>query len=412
MIQFPRYESYKDSGIEWLGEIPSHWEIKRLRFLCSVKTGEKDTIDKIDSGEYPFFVRSQTIERIDTYSFDEEAVLTAGDGVGVGKVFHYIDGKFDYHQRVYKFSHFKEVLGKLFYYYIKSFLFEEVIKLSAKSTVDSVRLPMLLNFKLTLGNQNEQQKIVEFLDCKTEKIDEAIAKKQKLIELLQEQKAILINRSVTKGLNPNVKMRDSGIEWIGEIPEHWEVKRAKYLFKEIDERSETGKEELLSVSHITGVTPRSEKNVNMFMAEDYTGSKTCRKDDLVINIMWAWMGALGVSDRTGIVSSSYGVFRQQKSNTFDSWYLEHLLRSTEYVAQYNRVSTGLHSSRLRLYADVFLGLFIKFPPREEQEKIKEVVTKRIQETNRTINSIEKEIRSLEEIKTILISNAVTGKIKI
>ena len=114
MVEFPRYESYKDSGIDWLGKIPSHWEIKRLRFLCSVKTGEKDTIDKIDSGEYPFFVRSQTIERIDTYSFDEEAVLTAGDGVGVGKVFHYIDGKFDYHQRVYKFSHFKEVLGKFF----------------------------------------------------------------------------------------------------------------------------------------------------------------------------------------------------------------------------------------------------------------------------------------------------------
>ena len=158
----------------------------------------------------------------------------------------------------------------------------------------------------------EQKRVVEFLDRTTTDIDRAISQKQRLIELLQEQKAILINQSVTKGLNPNVLMHDSGIKWIGKISENWEVRRAKYLFQEIDERSKTGEEELLSVSHITGVTPRSEKNVNMFLAEDYSGSKLCHKDDLVINIMWAWMGALGISNQTGIVSPSYGVFRLLK----------------------------------------------------------------------------------------------------
>ena len=102
----------KDSGIEWLGEIPTHWNVQRLRYLANIKTGDRDTVDRQDDGKYPFFVRSQTVERIDSWSAEGEAVLTAGDGVGVGKVFHYVNGKFDYHQRVYMFSNFRSIIGK------------------------------------------------------------------------------------------------------------------------------------------------------------------------------------------------------------------------------------------------------------------------------------------------------------
>lgn len=111
------YPAYKPSGVQWLGDVPTHWEAQRLRSLANIKTGGRDTVNRRDDGEYPFFVRSQTIERIDTWSFDGEAVLTAGDGVGVGKVFHYINGKFHYHQCVYKFSDFRDVLGKFFFHY-------------------------------------------------------------------------------------------------------------------------------------------------------------------------------------------------------------------------------------------------------------------------------------------------------
>ena len=201
--------------------------------------------------------------------------------------------------------------------------------------------------------------------------------------------------------------KDSGIEWLGNIPSHWNVQRAKFLFAEVDERSETGKEELLSVSHLTGVTPRSEKNVNMFMAEDYTGYKICREGDLVINIMWAWMGALGVSNRKGIVSSSYSVFRQKSNEIFDSYFLEHLLRTPEYVAQYNRLSKGLHSSRLRLYSDVFLNLFIKFPPKKEQERIVDFLNHKTAEIDKAIAKKQKLIKLLQEQKAILINRAVT-----
>ena len=128
------YPAFKDSGITWLGEMPAHWGLCRLKFLASIKTGGRDTENKVDDGKYPFFVRSQTVERIDTYSYDGEAVLTAGDGVGVAKVFHYENGKFDFHQRVYRFSNFRDILGKYFFHYVRNHLKHEVLKLSAKST--------------------------------------------------------------------------------------------------------------------------------------------------------------------------------------------------------------------------------------------------------------------------------------
>ena len=114
------YDSYKPSGIDWIGEIPSHWELLRMRFLCDMITGDKDTVNKVDDGNYPFYVRSPQIERINSYSFDGEAVLMAGYGVGAGKVVHYANGKFDFHQRVYNFHNFKGIKGILLYYYLKT----------------------------------------------------------------------------------------------------------------------------------------------------------------------------------------------------------------------------------------------------------------------------------------------------
>jgi type I restriction enzyme S subunit len=257
----------------------------------------------------------------------------------------------------------------------------------------------------------EQTAIAFFLDRKTAQIDQAVAIKEQQINLLKERKQILIQNAVTRGLDPNVTMRDSGVEWIGEIPAHWEIKRCKYLFKEIDERSVSGDEELLSVSHMTGVTPRSEKNVTMFMAEDYTGSKTCQKGDLVFNIMWAWMGALGVSDRTGIVSSSYGVFRQLK-NMFNPNYLEFLLKTTGYIEHYNKVSTGLHSSRLRFYSHMFFNMELGFPSKDEQDEIVAHIETQSAKINQAIAIQQQQIDKLKEYKATLINSAVTGKIKV
>ena len=187
----------KDSGVEWLGEIPAHWEVGRLRTLVNIKTGGRDTVDQQEEGKYPFFVRSQTVERINTWSFDGEAVLTAGDGVGVGKVFHYVNGKFDYHQRVYKFSNFRAVMGRFFFYFFKEMLRFEVLQGTAKSTVDSLRLPMLQNFPVVVLPLFEQRAIVAFLDRETAKIDALVVKVQEAINRLNELRTALISAAVT-----------------------------------------------------------------------------------------------------------------------------------------------------------------------------------------------------------------------
>ena len=187
----------KDSGVEWLGEIPTHWEVRRLRTLANIKTGGRDTVDQQEEGKYPFFVRSQTVERINTWTFDGEAVLTAGDGVGVGKVFHYVNGKFDYHQRVYKFSNFRAVIGRFFFYFFKEMLRFEVLQGTAKSTVDSLRLPMLQNFPIVVLPLPEQRAIASFLDRETAQIDALIAKVQEAIDRLKELRTALISAAVT-----------------------------------------------------------------------------------------------------------------------------------------------------------------------------------------------------------------------
>lgn len=150
----------KDSGIDWIGEIPEHWEQKRLRFLCNIKTGDKDTIDREDNGKYPFYVRSPKIEHINSFSFDGEAVLMAGDGVGAGKVFHYVKGKFGCHQRVYIIYNFKNVEGEYLYYYMQIKFKHIIEQYSAKSTVDSVRLFMLQNFNILIPSTQEQNNII------------------------------------------------------------------------------------------------------------------------------------------------------------------------------------------------------------------------------------------------------------
>ena len=195
------YPAYKPSGVEWLGEVPARWGLRQLRSLSNIKTGGQDTVNRRDDGRYPFFVRSQTVERINTWSFDGEAVLTAGDGVGVGKVFHYVNGKFDYHQRVYKFSNFRNVLGKFFFHYLRATFRYEVLRGTAKSTVDSLRLPMLQNFPVALPSFPEQASIVEYLDKATVDIDTATARATRQIDLLNEYRTRLIADVVTGKLD-------------------------------------------------------------------------------------------------------------------------------------------------------------------------------------------------------------------
>lgn len=191
----------RDSGIEWLGTIPRHWRVMKTRRLCSLTTGGRDTQDAVEAGAYPFFVRSDTVERIDTYSFDGEGVLTSGDGVGVGKVFHHYVGKLEFHQRVYLYYGFKDVLGRFYYHFLREWLGAVVFAGTAKSTVDSLRRPMLLEFPVAVPPVAEQQQIVAFLDTlesNTVRLQQAIRRQR---ERLREYRQTLITAAVTGQLD-------------------------------------------------------------------------------------------------------------------------------------------------------------------------------------------------------------------
>ena len=280
------------------------------------------------------------------------------------------------------------------------------------TTYPNLRMGEYVSALLPIPPLSEQAAIVRFLGHADGRIRRYIRAKQKLVKLLEEQKQAIIHRAVTRGLDPNVRLKPSGAEWLGDVPEHWEVRPAKYFFREVDDRSETGSEELLSVSHITGVTPRSQKNITMCMASSYVSHKRCKPGDLVINTMWAWMAALGVARQTGIVSPSYAVYRPLRPTALLGEYADLLLRTRPYVTEYVCRSTGIRSSRLRLYPEQFLRVRIVCPPVNEQRVILAHLSAETREMGQAIAGAQRDIELLREYRTRLIADVVTGKLDV
>lgn len=295
---------------------------------------------------------------------------------------------------------------------LPAFRFEGEQHMTGAAGQQRVRDQFIQQFQVLLPPLDEQAAIVKYLAHVDRKIDRFIRSKRRMIELLNEQKQAIIHQAVTKGLDPTAPMKDSGVEWLGEIPAHWEAKRGKYYLQEIDERSTTGTEELMSVSHITGVTPRSEKQVTMFKAESYVGHKLAKPQDVVANTMWMWMAAVGVSPSEGLVSPSYATYRARDENLFDSVYLDLLLRNSAYKANYQSRSTGIRGSRLRLYPEQFLDLRFVRPPLVEQLTIVRWLATETEVLDRALLRTQQEIELIREFRVRLINDVVTGKIDV
>ena len=264
------------------------------------------------------------------------------------------------------------------------------------------------NMSVPIPEWSKQCAIADYLDRETARLDALVAEKERLLDLLAEKRRALITRAVTRGLDPTVPFRDSGIPWLGEIPAHWETERARWLFRERDERSDTGEEDLLTVSHLTGVTLRSEKDVNMFEAATKEGYKICLSGDLVINTMWAWMGAMGVSSLDGIVSPAYNVYEPRAR--LDPSYVDALVRLSAFAQEVTRHSKGVWSSRLRLYPEGFFAVSLPVPPLSEQREIVAHIANETCKLDGLRDATERTAVLLKERRAALISAAVTGQI--
>ena len=414
-----RCPKYKESGVKWLGKIPAHWKTEKIKHIATL-VSEKSTPKTDDIKISPENVESETGKVLDFYSsYDAVGVKFQDGDVLFNKIRVYLNKVVFAKYNGYSLGEMivirptLQCMGKyLFYLMLSNGFIEYCDSMSYGAKMPRTAVDDILNAKIPIPSNQEQQEIANFLDRKTKQIDELIRIKERQIELLQEQRTALINQVVTKGLDPNVEMKPSGVEWIGEIPAHWDVRRNKRIFNERDDRSTTGKEELLTVSHITGVSPRAEKkNVGMFLAETLEGYKHCFVGDLVINTMWAWMGALGVSPFDGIVSPSYNVY-QLKSSEYVPKYYDYLYRTPNHIKEIIRWSKGIWHSRWRLYPDAFFSMFTITPPFSEQANIVDFLNCKNKQIDELIATEQRKIELLKEYRQSLISEAVTGKIDV
>lgn len=256
----------------------------------------------------------------------------------------------------------------------------------------------------------EQRSIADYLDAETAQIDALVAEKERMLALLEEKQAALISRAVTRSLDPNVPLKPSGLEWLGDIPRHWIVRRCATLFDEIDERNQPDLP-LLNVSLNTGVTQRIFSNDKIeSVAEDFTTYKVARKGDLVFNKMRFWQGAAGIAPINGLTSPDYTVARI-KSELLPT-FIELVVRLPLFSNEVRRYSYGMVDDRLRLYWNGFKDIRIPVPPLNEQNAIVAFLDRENTRTTELQETLHRSITLLKERRSALITAAVTGQLQI
>lgn len=256
----------------------------------------------------------------------------------------------------------------------------------------------------------EQEAIVSYLDKVTADIDKAIAAKERIIASLEERRKIIITHAVTRGINPDVPMKDSGIDWLGEIPTHWEVIRIKYLLNEKKARSKTGTEEPLSMSQRKGLIPTKMMGVIPNLAASYVDAKLVSKGDLVFNKLKAHLGVFNVSEYDGLVSPDYAVYNT--TGKADLKFLEYIFKTPNCINEFKKLITGVGAGLSRLYTTDLYSIYCAIPPIDEQLAIRNHIVNQTKAISEAIDQCQSIIDLLRERKNIIINETVTGKVKV
>lgn len=430
-MSFPRYPKYKLSGVEWLGEVPKHWKIVPLK---SVSTLNNDVLDEATAPEAEIaYVDISSVDGINGIKTKEHILFSDAPSRARRRVRHgdvIVSTVRTYLKAVARIQNPEENLvvstgfavvrprGELIPHYLgylasANYFVEQVIARSTGVSYPAINSSEMIRIPVPLPSLGEQVHIAAFLDRETTKIDELVTEQQRLIDLLKEKRQAVISHAVTKGLNPHTPMKPSGIEWLGDVPTHWEVVRIGNLFREV---AEPGSEDLpiLSVSIHHGVSDEeiAEEDMTRKVTRSEDRSKYIRvaPGDLVYNMMRAWQGGFGTVTVEGMVSPAYVVARP--SRLLESAYVESLLRTPNAIEQMRRYSKGVTDFRLRLYWDEFKNIRVPLPPRTEAKSICAQVDEMDQIFRKMSSLCEQTIALLQERRTALISAAVTGQIDI
>ncbi len=381
---------YKQTEV---GEIPEDWQVTTVGKVVSITTGNKNTQDKVIDGLYPFFVRSQQVERINTYSFDGEGVLTAGDGVGTGKIFHHIDGKFDFHQRVYLMYNFGDELdGYYFYIYFSNNFYDRIMSMTAKSSVDSVRREMIADMLMVMPPKAEQTAIANALsdvDALISEMEKLIAKKQAIKTATMQQLLTGRTRLPQFALRDDGTPKDTKSSELGEVPEDWEVVPFGNT---------------LSIRH--GKNQKAVENANGTIPIFATGGQIGWADQYLWNKPSVLIGRKGTIDKPRFSDQPFWtvdtLFYSEIKDCADPKFIFYKFCMIDWM-QYNEAS-GVPS----LNASTIERVLASLPPKEEQTAIATILS----DMDAEIQALEQRLGKTRQIKQGMMQELLTGKTRL
>ena len=418
------YPKYKDSGIQWIGKIPEGWDVERYKIRFKYIKGRipKNLEEANGEGYLPYlsmgYLRGN--EEGILYANDpnsikvsERDLLLLWDGSNAGE---FVLGKNGYLSSTMVKLNIKNLNSNFSFYLCKSF--EALLRdLTIGMGIPHVNGDTLENIRIPVPNPHDQTAIANFLDKKTAKIDALIEKDKKLIELLKEKRTALINHVVTKGLDPNVKLKDSGIQWIGKIPEGWEVRKVSRSFDFIGSGTTPKTQEdiyydkgdipwVITGDLNDGLLKETSKRISKEAVRDYSTLKIYPKNSLIIAMYGATIGKTALLDIEACTNQACCVLA--KSKIFETKYVFYW-----FIANKNNIiSYSYGGGQPNISQDVIKTLKIPFPPKQEQHQIVEYLDKATSKIDKTIQKIEKKIKLLEEYKKSLIYYVVTGKVDV
>ena len=416
-----RYSEYKDSGVQWLGEIPSHWKLRKMKYAF------KERSDKNHPNEEPLC--STQLRGVIPQSLYEGRVVIVNkgyEGLKLVKVGDFVISlrsfqggiEYAYYQGIISAAYtilqpIEAEMAPYFKYMFKCHDFIQLLQTCVTGIREgqNINYPLLSKKAIPLPPMVEQQTIVSYLDKKCSQLDTLLSNTEKEILLLHEMKQRIIADAVTRGLNPNVKFKSTNIPWLPEIPEHWEVKRAKNLFKK-EQRSVQEGDEIVTCFRDGEVTLRKNRRTSGFTeATDYSHYQHICKGDLVIHQMDAFAGSSGVSDSDGMGTPVLSVCTP-KNDGIDNYYYAHILRLMGKNGFILSLYRGIRERSSDFRFDTFVKQWLPVPPLSEQHAIVSYITERTAKIDSLIEKLNKEIECIKEYKQRLISDVVTGQFKV
>lgn len=421
------YKAYRNSNEEWLGLIPEHWRALQIKRLSKINRGASPRpIDDPkyfdEDGEYAW-VRISDVTASDTYLKETKQRLSSlGASLSVklepSTLFLSIAGsvgkpcitsiKACIHDGFVYFPYYKECQKFLYYIFAGGEAYKGLGKFGTQLNLNTDTVGWI---KIGLPDLNEQKEIVSFLDNEIPKIDLLIKKQQLLIELLKEKRQSLISNIITKGLNLNIKMKDSGVTWLGKIPDHWKIKRFKHLFRIKKQIAGKIGYDVLSITQ-QGIKIKDIESGEGQLSMDYSKYQLVDKGDFAMNHMDLLTGFVDISKYNGVTSPDYRVFTLEDKKSFPEYFLYFLQMGYINKLFFPFGQGAAHIGRWRLPTEAFNEFLAPYPPLEEQKRIAVFIKNHLKKIAQLEKTAETAIKLMKERRLALISAAVTGKIDV